>query len=187
METATFKSLDIKKWAKRRRRSQKSQSNGGGSSQDGPDGDQVATSSPISPRTLFNQPPLQHHQVPPSPYLSEEAHVHSLQHPPVSPSPKDDVAGWLAPKHRRVSSSNIPHMPLLEEASPGASASESRSVFPNLPWRKNSIARLKIKEVCGKSTGCVNITDGMRRKKVLSSSQASYRRLLKSLLKPSMW
>ncbi|KAK0643586.1 hypothetical protein B0T16DRAFT_459715 [Cercophora newfieldiana] len=106
----------------------------------------MATSSPISPRSLFHQPPLPTPQVPPSPYLSEEAHVHSLQHPPPSPGQKDDAAGWLAPKHRRVSSSNIPHLPLLEEVSPGASASESRSVFPNLSWRKNSIARLKIKE-----------------------------------------
>jgi len=39
-------------------------------------------------------------------------------------------------------------MPLLEEASPGASASESHYVFPSLPWKRSSVARLKVKEAC---------------------------------------
>ncbi|KAK4450105.1 hypothetical protein QBC34DRAFT_425112 [Podospora aff. communis PSN243] len=124
-----------------------SQSIGGGSSQDGVDGDHFTTNSPISPRTLSNQTTPTTHHVPPSPYLTEEAHVHSLQHPPTSPSHKDDAAGWTATRNRRISSSNISHMPLLEEASPGPSASESHAVFPHLHWKKYSMAHPRTKEM----------------------------------------
>lgn len=37
--------------------------------------------SPMSPKTLLHTPPGSGYPVPPSPYKSEEAHVHSLQHP----------------------------------------------------------------------------------------------------------
>ncbi|KAH8879192.1 hypothetical protein GQ53DRAFT_849761 [Thozetella sp. PMI_491] len=58
----------------------------------------------ISPKTMFyavasstSQSPS---QVPQSPFLSEEAHVHSLQHPAASSGVASPESEWLAPKHR---------------------------------------------------------------------------------------
>ncbi|KAK4456698.1 hypothetical protein QBC42DRAFT_237978 [Cladorrhinum samala] len=110
------KSPDSKIW-KRRRRSRKSQSNSGGNGHDS----EGPTS---SPKTLQMSLAATLPMTPQSPYLSEEAHVYSLQNPrQVSASQDDQDGEWLSPKHRRSYASSCSY--LNEEQMKKSEKSES--------------------------------------------------------------
>ncbi|KAK4176714.1 hypothetical protein QBC36DRAFT_186885 [Triangularia setosa] len=95
-------SPDLKIW-RRRRRSRRSGSGG-------PDSEPYAT----SPKTYPPVPPIPA-QTPQSPYLSEKAHVYSLQKPPDSSGSHAEQEGeWLAPKDRGVSPSLLTIVPTTE-------------------------------------------------------------------------
>lgn len=144
VESPTSKTLDLKRW-KRRRRSAKSQSGGGGSSQEG---DQPQT---ISPKTILSgqwegRPSIP--QPPQSPYLTEEAHVQSLQNPPpLSPDQDEREREWLTPKHRAAS---IPAMLLSSDTTPTkpitSASSESHHQFPTTLWKGLGVSRQRTKE-----------------------------------------
>ncbi|KAK4197236.1 hypothetical protein QBC40DRAFT_309230 [Triangularia verruculosa] len=98
-----YDSPDLKLW-RRRRRSRRSGSGG-------QDSEPYAT----SPKALPPVPPIPA-QTAQSPYLSESAHVYSLQKPPDLPgSQLEQDAEWLAPKDRGFSSSLPTIVPTAEK------------------------------------------------------------------------
>jgi hypothetical protein len=106
----------------------------------------------ISPKTLVHQVSDSRSHSPQSPYLSEEAHVQSLQHPVAHwLSQKDRESEWLAPKHQGP--------PIIVPNTPGGTpASETRSHVsfasshhvPSLGWKGLGSAFQKPKQVCDK-------------------------------------
>lgn len=140
-DVLTHKNPDISKGWKRswRRRSGKS---GSGSGRETESHDDPHT---ISPRTVLTTVIGTAPTSPQSPFLSEEAHVHSLQHPESHPLPTNAKAGskgeteWLSPSQRI-----LPHehliKPLPEEARRGEDTPKPRRRFASLSWRLQSIS-----------------------------------------------
>ncbi|KAK1759421.1 hypothetical protein QBC47DRAFT_437137 [Echria macrotheca] len=148
IEEATTRAINIKRWKRRRRRqSAKSKNGGRGSSQDGTDVDQLPISadatSPKTPLQLLG--PTSIGPLPPiSPYLTEEAHVLSLQRPPVTPEEPKDSPGWPSPRPRESSLPEGLELPSPETVSPSIPSTETHSFFS---WTKGlSNARLKNRE-----------------------------------------
>ncbi|KAK3318517.1 hypothetical protein B0H66DRAFT_622542 [Apodospora peruviana] len=153
---AGIKTPEVSKvWKSWRRRSGKSGSGSGGK-----EGDShvefdplagISPLSPISPRPLLANvnvtPPT---PSPQSPYLSEEAHVHSLQHPEAHPTPSraSPVSGeseWLAPKHNKpLQPIHAPTIASPEEIKAVATY-KPRRILPSLPWKSNSSKRVVTK------------------------------------------
>ncbi|KAK3990082.1 hypothetical protein QBC44DRAFT_380971 [Cladorrhinum sp. PSN332] len=127
------KAPDTKIW-KRRRRSRKSQSgsngNGGHSSEGTP------TTSPKAPLHMLLAATVP--MTPQSPYLSESAHVYSLQNPreEVTASQDDQEGEWLSPKHRRsyASAPTQGDSPDRTDSTPP----RTHSQFPSMSWNRLS-------------------------------------------------
>ncbi|KAK4193686.1 hypothetical protein QBC35DRAFT_446026 [Podospora australis] len=131
------RSPDLKIW-KRRRRSRKSQSQSGSGGQDS---ESHTTSSPKTPQMLpaASFPPQ-------SPYMSESAHVYSLQHPMSS----DSISGqgeqegeWLTPKHRAFhpslpSMTSVPTLEVARPSGPPSARSNAHNQFASRNWNRLS-------------------------------------------------
>ncbi|KAK1831344.1 hypothetical protein QBC39DRAFT_434105 [Podospora conica] len=85
---------------------------------------------------------------PNSPYLTEEAHVLSLQRARDSPLPiKGEDEGWLAPKHSISSTTGKAVARLVETTTSKLPLHEPRpSLFHHLSWRNFGPARLRSRE-----------------------------------------
>ncbi|KAK3688488.1 hypothetical protein B0T22DRAFT_155229 [Podospora appendiculata] len=142
---AGSKSPDTKgfKW---RRRSAKSQRSSGGRSARGGSYDEIEPMT-ISPRTLAQvqelMSPAPHS--PQSPYLSEEAHVQSLQHP--TSCPREKEGEWLGPKPKLEAL--FTHSPKLAapvvETKPIVTF-RPRYHLPYLPWKGRGFTSQKTKD-----------------------------------------